>query len=133
MSYKLYMILLGFSLLFACKQSLRTEEIEGKWLYQKVEFLRQNPIIITEGEELKADEPYVVFEKSGKAKIVSSGKILSEGTFVLDGYIIRYEEVLPDGQKRAIPFLVKELNTQQLVFETMDQDTKRITAKKIKF
>lgn len=133
MSYKLYIVIWSFSMLFACKHNLKTEQIEGKWLYQKVEFLRQNPVIITEGDELKADEPYIVFEKSGKAKIVSSGKNLSEGTFVLDGDIIRYEEVLPDGQKRAIPFLVKELNAQQLVFETMDKDTKRITAKKSMF
>lgn len=128
MRSKLYALLLGFTVLFACKQRIKTEEIEGKWLYQKVEYLRQNPVVVTEADELKADEPYIVFEKNGKAKIVSSGKILSEGTFVLDGDIIRYEEILPEGQKRAIPFLVKELKGGQLIFETMNQDTKRITA-----
>lgn len=128
MNYKLYIVLISLALLFSCKQSVKTAQIEGKWLYKKVEFLRQNPVIVREGDELEADKPYIIFEKSGKAKIMSSGKILSEGAFVLDGDIIRYEEILPDGQKRAIPFLIIEIDEKHLIFESMDQDTKRITA-----
>ena len=48
----------------------------------------------------------------------------------MDGKIIRYEEILPDGQKRKIPFLIKELTDQQLIFQTMDSEVKIITAHK---
>ena len=69
-------------------------------------------------------------DEDGKAEIYSSGKILSEGTFTIESDIIKYEEILKGGIRRKIPFLVKELKGNHLVFETMIAPIQRITAVK---
>lgn len=129
---KLLFIFLLLAVLQACKPAISANDLEGKWLYIKVEYLNQSPKIIQQEEDLKEKSPMIIFVKNGKAQIISGKKIISSGNFSLENEIIRYEEVLPDGIKRKIPFLIKSLEDDILVFESMDQDAIRITAKRVK-
>ena len=123
---KYFLILLLF---VSCKFDVKQEDLVGKWTYTKYESLNKSSEGLVDLEEQK---PYIVFKSNGDCKIYSSGRLLSKGTFTLENKIIRYEEVLGDGVKRKIPFLIKELEGNQLVFETMDAEVKRITALKNK-
>jgi hypothetical protein len=119
------LIIFGFT---SCFSGIKQEDLIGKWQYTKYEYT--NKSVEAPPIDLKEQQPYIVFYKDGKAEIYASGKLLSHGTYSLDGKIIRYEEVLENGIKRKIPFLIKELNPNQLVFETMEAEVKRITAQK---
>lgn len=92
--------------------------------------LKENPPLIQEGAELQKKHPYLVITGENKLTIFSEDKVLSEGTYRLEGDIIRYEEVLEGGMKRKIPFLIKKLETNKLTFETMDNNTIQIVAEK---
>ncbi|MEO5910547.1 MAG: hypothetical protein ABIP95_06640 [Pelobium sp.] len=121
---KLYILALLF--IVACNSSINKENLIGKWNYQNYEYTNksiQEPLA-----NIQEQKPAIVFYANGKAEIYSSGKILSHGTFYLENKIIRYEEVLDNGIKRKIPFLIKELDENQLIFETMEAPVKRITA-----
>lgn len=110
----------------ACKSNIKKENLIGNWYYTKVEYTNksiQEPL-----PDIEEQKPYFSFYDDGKAEIYSSGKILSQGTFRLESNIIQYEEILNGGVKRAIPFLVKELEENHLVFETMKAPIQRITA-----
>jgi len=128
---KFYFVLMIFVFSFgACQMAPKEDDLIGEWKYTKFECLNQNldcPVV-----DLITMQPSVVFQKKGKAAIYSSGKILSKGTYYLDDNIIRYEEILPDGRQRKIPFLIKKINQNELVFETMESQVKRVSAKKQK-
>lgn len=126
--YFLLLFIIGFT---SCQPGIKQEDLIGKWKYIKYEPVNK-PSDASSSALIDAQQPYIVFQKEGKAEIYSSGVILSHGTFYLEDQIIRYEEVLEANVKRKIPFLIKELNPKQLVFETMDAEPKRITAEKIK-
>ena len=125
--YLFFFIIIGFT---SCQSGIKQEDLIGKWKYIKYESVNKSveaPLSALMDEQ----QPYIVFYKDGKAEIYSSGKILSRGTFYLEDQIIRYEEVLEENVKRKIPFLLKEMTLNQLIFETMDAEPKRITAEKI--
>ncbi|TKB98708.1 hypothetical protein [Pedobacter cryophilus] len=127
-NYFLLIIIIGFA---SCQSEIKQEDLIGKWKYIKYEAVNK-PSDVSSSDLIDEQQPYIVFQKEGKAEIYSSGKILSKGTFFIENQIIRYEEVLEGNVKRKIAFLIKELNQNQLVFETMDAEPKRITAEKIK-
>jgi hypothetical protein len=116
------------TLLIACKGNVNQQDLFGKWNYISYEY--QNKSLNKPYANIALQTPFIVFNKDGSAAIYSSGKVLSKGSYQLDGKIIKYTEVLPDGQKRKIPFLIKELNDKQLIFQTMDAEVKIITAAK---
>lgn len=112
----------------ACNSNIKKENLIGTWTYEKYEYTNksiQEPLA-----NIQEQKPAIVFHSDGKAEIYSSGKILSKGTYNLENKIIRYEETLENGIKRKIPFLIKELNKHQLIFETMEAPVRRITAVK---
>lgn len=113
--------------LVSCKASIKPEDLVGKWTYIKYESVNKS---LESYVDLEHQKPYIVFKADGVCEIHSSGKLLSKGTFALENTIIRYVEVLDGGAKREIPFLINELEGNQLVFETMDVEVKRITARK---
>nr|WP_294897502.1 hypothetical protein [uncultured Pedobacter sp.] len=129
-SSKVKVFLVGFCclFLFACSSGFKQEVLVGRWNYVSYDYanksLDQQPI------DLATQKPYIEFAKDGKCKIVSSGRVLSEGNYHLDNKIIRYTENLADSQKREIPFLIKSLTAKELVFQTMDNETMMITAVK---
>lgn len=124
--YLFYYLLI--TLLIACNSNVNQQNIIGKWNYISYEY--QNKYLDKTLVNIALQKPFIVFNKDGSASIYSSGRVLSHGKYQLDGKIIRYIEVLPDGQKRKIPFLIKKMNDKQLIFQTMDAEVKIITATK---
>ncbi len=124
--YLVYLFLI--TSLIACNGNINQQNLIGKWNYSSYEY--QNKYLNKPLVNIALQKPSIVFNKDGSALIYSSGEILSKGNYHLDGNIIRYEEILTDGQKRKIPFLIKELTEQQLIFQTMDAEVKIITAHK---
>lgn len=117
------MLILG-----ACSIPVNREKLTGTWDYIKIENLNKQSEDSTTVEELRAAKPYIRFSEKGDLQIVWAGKLLSSGTFHIEGKMIRYKEKLPDGSIRKFPFLVKGLSETQLVFETMSRDGTRVTA-----
>ncbi|SRR5690606_23314224 len=113
-----------------CGTTVTEQDLQGKWIYKKVSYLKENPPVIQQGEALAKKYPYLEIEKGGKLSIYSEGREISKGTYVLEGNIIRYEEVLEGDIKRKIPFLIKSLKNNQLTFETMDSNTISVVAQK---
>ena len=82
--------------------------------------------------EVKAENPSISFSKNNDLVIIWGGKRLSYGKFRMDGSMIRYRENLEGGITREFPFIIREISSDRMVFETMSQDISRITAQKVK-
>ncbi|RZJ76648.1 MAG: hypothetical protein EOO45_01460 [Flavobacterium sp.] len=111
---------------------VKPEKLFGKWNYIRAyspEAFPPDSVSNTELEELK---PYIEFTKPDKLRIIWGGKVLSQGTFTVDGNNIKYKEFFADGQSRQFPFYVSELTDKQIVFETIGKDGSKITAVKEK-
>jgi len=128
-TFSLFITLLVLS---SCGSSYNEKDIIGEWIYKKVEFTNQQPVLVQDEQELTEKYPSIQFTENRKCKIFSGGKVISEGTFFLEKDIIRYEEILQVGIKRKIPFIIKKLENNEIIFETLEKDVKRITAKKKK-
>ncbi|MFD1631033.1 hypothetical protein [Pseudopedobacter beijingensis] len=125
------LLILGLMVsLSACNKQLDKGKLIGKWNYIKVEYLREDPPVVQEGKELEEKHPYLLLSADGNASIFSEDKIISEGKYHIEGDIVRYEEMLEGNIRRKIPFLIKTLDEKNLIFETMDKNTIRITAVK---
>lgn len=117
--------------LFGCQGSIKPEKLYGDWKYVKVENLDKNQEEDNISDaELAEQNPSIHFSPDKKLQIIWGGKVLSEGTFRLEGNMIRYKENLPGGTTREFPFLVKKLDDKELVFETMSRQGTRVTAKR---
>nr|MBC7614056.1 hypothetical protein [Pseudopedobacter sp.] len=128
LKFKVGIVLFALCTFYACHSVISQENLIGNWHYYKIEYTNksiQDPL-----PDLEEQKPYFSFHEDGKAEIYSSGKILSEGTFTIESDVIKYEEILKGGIRRKIPFLVKELKGNHLVFETMIAPIQRITAVK---
>lgn len=112
----------------SCSNTIKQEELYGRWNYLKVN--NANPQDTLPDGELQLQSPAIIFNNKQDLVIEWGGKILSSGKFRMEGKIIRYTEDLPGGQKREFPFLIKSLNRKELVFQTMEQNTTTVTAKK---
>jgi len=112
--------------LTACVSGIKQEDLLGRWNYVSYEYV--NKSLDKPLANIAIQKPYIELSKDGTCKIVSSGKILSQGNYRLENKIIRYTEEFADGQQRAIPFLIKSLTPKELVFQTMDAEVKVITA-----
>ncbi len=110
----------------ACSSGVTQENLVGRWNYVSYEYT--NKSLDKPLADIETQKPYIEFSVDGACKIVSSGKVLSEGNYVLENKIIRYTEDLAGGQERAIPFLIKSLTEEELVFQTMDGEVKVIRA-----
>ena len=126
--FKLSIIIILF--LLACNSGINKDALIGRWNYKSYAY--QNKSLNKPLANIKAQQPFIEFKKNGTAAIYSSGNVLSSGMYTLDGKIIRFVEDLPNNQKRKIPFLIIELNENELVFQTMDAEVKVITAEKEK-
>ncbi len=114
--------------LTACSFGVKQEDLVGLWNYVSYEYA--NKSLDKSLAKIEVQKPYIEFSADGKCKIISSGKVLSEGSYYLENKTIRYTENLTGGQKRDIPFLIKSLTDGELVFQTMDSEVKVITAVK---
>ena len=117
-------------LLTACGPSLQPENLYGTWNYTRLENPGANPPSTEPDWKLKMDKPSIEFTKNNELTIYWGGKVLSHGTFTVDGKNIRYKQVLADGRTNEFPFYVTQFNGKQMVFETMGKDGSRVTAVK---
>jgi len=116
----------------ACSVPVNEEKLRGSWDYIKIDNLNASSPDSTTSAELKAAKPFIRFTGKDKLQIYWSGKLLSSGTYRIDGPMIRYKEVLPDGRQREFPFLVKKLTDHDFVFETMSREGTRVSTVKRK-
>jgi len=122
---------IGFLSLFmlsSCSSDLDQQQLQGKWNYIKVEALK-NSEENTSPEELNSAAPYIEFDKDS-LRIFWDHKLLSHGSYKIDGKMLRYTEILEGAKTRTFPFLVSELTNNTLIFETMEQQSTRVTAVK---
>lgn len=127
----LLFLLLSLSLfMISCGGAVNPENLYGEWKYIGVESPK-NPEEGLTAEELKIENPSIIFSKDGGLIIMWGGKELSNGKFHIEGKLIRYTENLAGGKTRNFPFLIKKLTGKDLIFETMEQQPTRITARKI--
>lgn len=127
----LCLILIAVLFIAACTRNIKPGELYGKWNYIRVENPKNAEESLSE-QEVAEQAPYIEFSENGSLVIMWGGKKLSSGKFKMEGDIIRYTESLPGGVKRPIPFAVKKLTADELVFETLEQDYTRITARRTK-
>ena len=126
-----YIVLLTLILAFAaCKPSLTTPALTGKWKYMKVEHPNANPPDTMKKSELDEVIPYIQFTPEMKWVIVWGGRYLSHGTYTLDGSNMKMHEVLADGKTRDFVFTVSEFTESKIVFETIGEDGSKVTALK---
>lgn len=112
----------------SCSNTIKPEELYGRWNYVKVD--NTNPQDTLPDGELELQSPAIIFNDKQDLIIEWGGKKLSSGKFRMEGKMIRYTEDLPGGQKREFPFLIKSLNDKELVFQTMEQNFTTVTALK---
>lgn len=119
-------ILIGIS---ACTRSLKDEDLYGVWQYVKIE--NPNQGTVTPDEEVRENDPSIRFSDGNKLEMVWNGEILSHGTYHLQYPLINYREDLKEKGSREIKFLIKKLENDVLVFQTMEADAIRVTARKV--
>lgn len=122
--------LLGALLFGACKHAVTANDLYGKWNYTKVENPNLSPPQSVPESELKENAPYIEFTKADSLRMVWAGKLLSHGTFTVDGTNINYKEILPDGSIRSFPFYISKFKEGSMVFETLGIDASRVTVMK---
>ncbi len=114
-------------LLTSCQLSIKPETLYGKWKYLKIE---NNSVANTTNvtpEQLESESPYIKFTKDSLL-IWWGGKVLSHGTYKIDGDKIQFKEILEGGKIREFLFIVSKLDGKNLVFETQGDDGARVTA-----
>lgn len=115
-------------ILGSCTFTLDQQKLVGTWDYVEIESLNPGAEDSTTVADLRKARPYIQFSKDNQLNIFWEGKLLSSGTYRIDGKMIRYKEDLPDGTEREFPFLVSKLSENELVFETMTSEGTRVTA-----
>lgn len=121
---------LAIVVLSSCSQGVTVDKLYGEWKYVKLENPSANPPSTEPDWKLKIEHPSIIFTKNNELTIWWEDKILTHGTFRVDGKNIQYKEVLPDGKTREFPFYVSKLTDNEIVFETMGDDGSRVTAVK---
>ncbi|MGB4399421.1 MAG: hypothetical protein WBJ10_08625 [Daejeonella sp.] len=117
-----------FVLCSSCTNSIKPEELYGRWNYVNVD--NSNPQDTLPDGELELQSPAIIFNDNNDLIIEWGGKKLSSGKFRMEGQMIRYTEDLAGGRTREFPFLIKTLNETELVFQTMEQNVTTVTARK---
>ena len=124
-------LILALLIMFSgCTRSVENKYIYGVWQYVKVENPNQGQV--TPSEELKENNPSIQFSEGNKLEMIWGGKVLSEGTYHIAYPVINYEEDLKEKGSRKIKFLIKKLEDDILVFQTIEADAVRVTARKLK-
>ena len=116
--------------LSACKSSIKPGDLYGKWKYVKIENLDIRTTTSVTSEELESESPYIRFSKNDSALIWWGGKVLTHGSYRIEGNQIMFKEILPGGKTREFPFIVSKLDDKNLMFETTGDDAVKVTAVK---
>ena len=124
-----YLSIIVLFLISGCKTPVNPADLYGKWKYIRVEH-PSDPSDSVRAAELAYRAPYIQFSADNKMLIMWGGKVLSHGTFTIEGQNIQIKEELPDGKTRDFPFWVIKLTDKEIVFETKGDDKSTVTAVK---
>jgi hypothetical protein len=117
--------------LFAsCQNAIKPEALYGKWKYIKIENNSVSSTTNVTREQLESEEPYIKLSKNDSLLIWWGGKVLSHGSYKIEGDKIQFKEILADGKIREFPFIVSKLDDKNLIFETNGDDGAKVTAVK---
>jgi hypothetical protein len=128
MKYTFPAIVVALLFFASCGNSVKPENLYGKWRYIKVENPNANPPDSVSSQDLAKQTPYIQFTKNNDLVIMWGGSVLSHGKFSTESQNIQYTESLADGKTRTFPFWVSKLTNKDLVFETKGADGSRVTA-----
>ena len=117
-------------LFVSCQNAIKTEALYGKWKYIKVENNSVSNTNMVTSEQLESEEPYISFSKNDSLLIWWGGRVLSHGSYKIEGDKIQFKEILADGKTREFPFIVSKLDDKNLIFETKGDDGAKVTAVK---
>jgi hypothetical protein len=115
-------------ILTSCSKSIDIEDLYGRWDYISIK--NADPEDIMTDEEVKSQKPYIIFKSNNELIISWADKQISYGKFKMDGKMIRYTENLGDERTRDFPFLILKLSENELVFQTMEKNFTKVSAKK---
>jgi hypothetical protein len=121
------LIILSF---VACKPALVPESLYGKWKYIGVRHPNAESHDSVSTTTLQLQNPYIEFTNKDSLIINWDGRILSHGTFKMDGRNIQYKEILANGKTREFPFYVEDMQDKKLIFSTKGADGSEVTAVK---
>ena len=127
---KFIAIAAALALFTSCKNTIKRDALYGKWKYIKIENTSVSSTSNVTSEQLEAEEPYIQFSKNDSLLIWWGGKVLSHGSYKIDGEKIQVKEILADGKTREFPFIVSKLDDGNLIFETTGDDGARVTTVK---
>jgi hypothetical protein len=116
--------------LASCRPSITPQTLHGKWNYIKVRKPKASPPDSVSSVTLSIEKPYIVFTTKDSLIIHWDNRVLSHGTFRLDGRNIVYKEILADNTTREFPFYIERLEGKQLVFSTKGEDGSEVTSVK---
>jgi len=128
-----YQLILPLSLILffaACKPSVKPESLYGKWKYVRVRNPNASPPDSVGAVTLQSEKPYILFTQQDSLVINWDSKVLSHGTFKIDGRNIQYKEILADGKTREFPFYIEDFTDKQIIFSTKGTDGSEVTAVK---
>ncbi|MDB5030331.1 hypothetical protein [Mucilaginibacter sp.] len=128
MSKNIQLLILFSLFLVSCKPSVKPKDLYGKWKYIRVQ--NPNPPDSVNAMTLREQAPYIEFTTKDSLIIYWGGKVLSHGTFRVDGRNIIVKEILADRKTREFPFYVEDLTDKQLIFSTKGTDGSEVTAVK---
>ncbi|WP_426671031.1 hypothetical protein ACPPVU_07325 [Mucilaginibacter sp. McL0603] len=120
----------ALALFASCKNTIQPDVLYGKWKYVKIENNSVSSTTNVTSEQLESEEPYIQFSKNDSLLIWWGGKVLSHGSYKIEGDKIQFKEILADGKTREFPFIVSKLDDKNLIFETTGDDGARVTTVK---
>ncbi|MES2377737.1 MAG: hypothetical protein V4553_14220 [Bacteroidota bacterium] len=123
------LLVLAVATISACKSSVSPQDLYGKWKYKRVRNPNASPPDSVGNMTLFEQKPYIEFTQKDSLLIYWDGKVLSHGTFAIDGSNIQYTEVIPGGL-RKFPFYIESFDGKQLIFSTKGTDGSEVTAVK---
>jgi hypothetical protein len=127
---KLFAGAAALALFASCQNTIKPEALYGKWKYIKIENNSVSNTNIVTSEQLESEEPYISFSKNDSLLIWWGGKVLSHGSYKIEGDNIRFKEILANGKIREFPFIVSKLDDKNLVFATNGDDGAKVTTVK---
>ncbi|MCC8425655.1 hypothetical protein [Mucilaginibacter sp. UR6-11] len=116
-------------LVAACKPAVKPKNLYGKWKYIRVRNPNASPPDSVGAMTLLSQKPFIQFTAKDSLLIYWDGKVLSHGTFTMDGSNILYTEIIPGGT-RKFPFYIERFDGKQLIFSTKGTDGSEVTAVK---
>ena len=129
--FRFFLVLGTLFTLSGCVHPYDAEDLYVEWKDIKIESPQEDPPGVKSGDELAQESPSIIFSKNNDLVIMWGGKRLSHGKFRLEGKQIIYNENLEGGNVREFPFLIRELTEKEIIFETLGQNSTRVTAQKL--